>query len=65
MFGAAGSYGRMLGKQEFFDFFLDYEPVAVSADFLHLKGKAISDAMNAAEFANFREQLFERTAWVI
>ena len=46
-------FGQVSGQD--FDHFMSYQPTVRSQDFMHLQGKAISDAMSAAEAEAYRK----------
>lgn len=46
-------FAKIIGHEEHFEFFLNYQPIAKSQDFLHLSGPAISKAMAEAEENNY------------
>lgn len=46
-------FARIAGRERELSRFLSYQPVAKSADFSHLSGKALGDAMKAAEAENY------------
>ena len=47
-------FARIAGMEDELSHFLQYQPTVRSQDFLHLKGRAISDAMSAAEAEAYR-----------
>ena len=48
-------FAKISGKETELNHFLSYQPVVKSQDYMHLKGKAIRDAMNSAEADNYRK----------
>lgn len=46
------NFGQMVGMEV--EYFLSYQPIAKAQDFLHLKGKAIADAMAELENRNYK-----------
>ena len=47
-------FARIAGKENELQHFLNYQPTVKSQDFMHLKGKAISDAMSGAEASAYQ-----------
>lgn len=56
------SFARISGKEAELRQFLKYQPTVKSQDFMHLKGKAISDAMNDAEALAYKRHNDEAMA---
>jgi tRNA nucleotidyltransferase/poly(A) polymerase len=48
-------FAKISGKEQELNHFLNYRPVVNSQDFMHLKGKAIGDAMNNTEALAFQK----------
>lgn len=48
-------FARISGKEAELTHFLNYQPQVKSQDYMHLKGKAISDAMSGAEAEAYRK----------
>lgn len=48
-------FAKISGQTAELNHFLNYQPTVQSQNFAHLKGKAIGDAMNAAEAENYRK----------
>lgn len=55
-------FARISGKESELQHFLNYQPTVKSQDFIHLKGKAISDAMSGAEAAAYQRSSDETMA---
>jgi len=55
-------FARISGKEAELRHFLNYQPTVKSQDFMHLKGKAISDAMSGAESAAYQRSSDETLA---
>lgn len=55
-------FARIAGRERELEHFLSYQPTVKSQDYLHLKGKAISDAMSAAEAESYRRSHDETLA---
>lgn len=55
-------FARMSGKEAELQHFLNYQPTVKSQDFMHLQGKAISDAMSGAESAAYQRSRDETLA---
>jgi len=55
-------FARISGKEAELQRFLNYQPTVKSQDFMHLKGKAISDAMSGAEADAYRRSSDEVVA---
>ena len=50
-------FAKISGKESELQHFLAYQPTVNSKDFMHLKGKAIGDAINGAEAASYQRSL--------
>jgi tRNA nucleotidyltransferase/poly(A) polymerase len=50
-------FARVSGLEAELEHFLTYQPTVRAQDFLHLRGRAIGDAMNAAEAETYRRSL--------
>jgi len=55
-------FARISGKEAELRHFLNYKPTVKSQDFMHLQGKAISDAMRGAESAAYKRSSDETLA---
>ena len=55
-------FAKISGKEAELQHFLSYQPTVKSQDFMHLKGKAISDAMSGAESAAYQRSSDEALA---
>lgn len=55
-------FAKISGKEAELRHFLNYQPTVKSQDFMHLKGKAIGDAMSGAETAAYQRSSDEAMA---